>query len=283
MDKLLNELQAQLKANYIEIAGQEGSRTLNIHNDSLILSIIESSLSWNKKKIETLFETSSKIYSIFPEEAFNSCVGEGYISKCLKPSLNDNYFINLNGLNYLESKKTKDIISSLLIVLQNSFYQDTDWKIKDEEKLILSILILFNAINPENSFQITTINEDKIWEFMKWELAPVLVKIGICNSFEAKILAKSTKYASAKNFISGQPDKISRSRIFVPSNGKYFLNLTSTAEKQFLVILLFSNISFQIRLDFIKEMELLGQYLYHHSLSDKQFVFDDELQKLILN
>ena len=101
---------------------------------------------------------------------------------------------------------------------------------------------------------------------MKTSLANGLSEIGICGSFQEKIEAKSTKYASGKNFMSGQPSILSRTGLFVPNNGEYYLELTSNPDNQFLVDMLFDNYGYAEKLAYVELIETLGRNLFMKSI-----------------
>lgn len=282
MDKLLIVLKNNLSTKLEEIGGKEGDTILKKHNDSLFLAITECGLNWQKKKIENLFEISAVFNEEIDDIDLKDSIDGRYVSECLKPSKRGFYFINLNGLYYLESKKISNLKTSVIILLQNNFYKEIKWSLKDEEKLIVSLLIIFNAFNSESSFKFTLENENIIWEFMKNDLGPGLVEIGICNSFQEKIEAKSTKYASGKNFLSGQPSILSRTGLFVPNNGEYHLELTNNADNQFLVDMLFDGCGYAEKLAFVELIETLGRDLFMKSILKDIFSFNDDLRKTIL-
>ena len=167
--------------------------------------------------------------------------------------------------------------------LQDNFYQEVRWILKDEEKLIVSLLIIFNAFSEEKAFEITTNKETKIWEFMKEDLSEGLVEIGICKSFQDKIDAKSTKYASGKNFLSGQPSLLSRTGLFVPNNGRYYLELNADADYDFLVSLLFDGFGYSEKLAYVELIEKLGRDLFMNSVLEDIFDFNNKLRSKILH
>ena len=210
------------------------------------------------------------------------CKAQGFISECLKPSKRGFYFINLNGLYFIEKKKIKKIESTLIDILQENLYQEINWTLKDEEKIIISVLIIFNAFNSENSFILTKENEVEIWEFMKTKLTEGLEQIGICKSFKNKIEANSTKYTSAKNFFSGHPNVLSRSGFFIPNNGKYYLDLKTNNEEMFLIDLLFSGVGYIEKVKYVALIESLGTELFMQSILKDIFCFDENLRKGIL-
>lgn len=266
MEKKLNSLKKMLESNFIEIGDKESMNALNNNDESLFLSITECGLKWQKKKIESLFEVSSISIDDFESEVFKKCIEFEYISECLKPSKKNFYFINLSGLYYLDSKKNKNIKNLVVKKLQDNFYKEIKWVLKDEEKLIVSLLLIFNAFSEEKSFEFTTKNETKVWEFMKEDLSRGLVEIGICQSFQDKIDAKSTKYASGKNFLSGQPSILSRTGLFMPNNGSYYLELKTDADYDFLISLLFNGFGYSEKLAFVELIENLGRDLFMNSV-----------------
>lgn len=283
MEKLLNELRNNLLNKLDKISGNEAFTILKKNNDSLFLSVTEYGLKWQKKKIENLFESSSFFKESVDNNILNACIDAEYVSECLKPSKRDYYFINLNGLYYLESKKISNLKTSVIKLLQNNFYKDIKWLLKDEEKLIVSLLIIFNAFSSDSSFKFTLEIENAIWDFMKNDLASGLVEIGICNSFQEKIEAKSTKYASGKNFISGHPSILSRTGLFIPNNGEYHLELNTEADYLFLVDLLFKDLGYPKKLAFVELIENEGRNLFMKSILSDIFIFNEELRKAILH
>ena len=283
MDKELSDLKKILQSNFIEIGDKDSVNALKNNDESLFLSITECGLKWQKKKIESLFEVSSINIDKFQSDIFKKCIESEYISECLKPSKKNFYFINLSGLYYLESKKNKNLKNLVVKKLQDNFYQEVRWILKDEEKLIVSLLIIFNAFSEEKAFEITTNNETKIWEFMKEDLSEGLVEIGICKSFQDKIDAKSTKYASGKNFLSGQPSLLSRTGLFVPNNGRYYLELNADADYDFLVSLLFDGFGYSEKLAYVELIEKLGRELFMKSILEDVFNFNDKLRSKILH
>ena len=283
MEKKLNSLKKMLESNFIEIGDKESMNALNNNDESLFLSITECGLKWQKKKIESLFEVSSISIDYFESEVFKKCIEFEYISECLKPSKKNFYFINLSGLYYLESKKNKNIKNLVVKKLQDNFYKEIKWVLKDEEKLIVSLLLIFNAFSEEKSFEFTTKNETKVWEFMKEDLGRGLVEIGICQSFQDKIDAKSTKYASGKNFLSGQPSILSRTGLFMPNNGSYYLELKTDADYDFLISLLFNGFGYSEKLAFVELIENLGRDLFMNSVLEDIFDFNDKLRSMLLH
>lgn len=283
MDKELSDLKKILQSNFIEIGEKDSVNALKNNDESLFLSITECGLKWQKKKIESLFELSSINIDKFQRDIFKKCIESEYISECLKPSKKNFYFINLSGLYYLEAKKNKNLKNLVVKKLQDNFYQEVRWILKDEEKLIVSLLIIFNAFSEEKAFEITTNNETKIWEFMKEDLSEGLVEIGICKSFQDKIDAKSTKYASGKNFLSGQPSLLSRTGLFVPNNGRYYLELNADADYDFLVSLLFDGFGYSEKLAYVELLEKLGRELFMNSILEEIFDFNNKLRSKILH
>ena len=283
MDKQLNKLNNSLLTNLEEISGKESASILKSNNESLFLAITECGLKWQKKNVETLFESSSIHKDSFDEETLKECMNSEYISECLKPSKKDFFFINLSGLYYLESKKNKNLKLLVVKMLQNSFYKEIKWVLKDEEKLIVSLLIIFNAFNTNNAFKFSPNNENDIWEFMKNNLASGLTKIAICSSFQEKIDAKSTKYKSGKSFMSGQPSILSRTGLFIPNNGEYNLELKTDADYQFLVDLIFDGFGYSEKLAYVELIEKLGRELFMQSILPNIFVFNEILRTKILH
>jgi hypothetical protein len=283
MEKKLNSLKKILESNFIEIGDKESMNALNNNDESLFLSITECGLKWQKKKIESLFEKSSISIDDFESEVFEKCIEFEYISECLKPSKKNFYFINLSGLYYLDSKKNKNIKNLVVKKLEDNFYKEIKWFLKDEEKLIVSLLLIFNAFSEEKSFEFTTKNETKVWAFMKEDLSRGLVEIGICQSFQDKIDAKSTKYASGKNFLSGQPSILSRTGLFMPNNGSYYLELKTDADYDFLVSLLFNGFGYIEKLAFVELIEKLGRDLFMNSVLEDVFDFNDKLRSILLH
>jgi hypothetical protein len=283
MEKELNNLKKILQSNFIDISAKEGVNALNNNEESLFLSITECGLKWQKKKIESLFEVSSINIDDFESAVFKKCIASAYISECLKPSKKNFYFINLSGLYYLESKKNKNLKNLVVKKLQDNFYKEINWVLKDEEKLIVSLLIIFNAFSEEKAFEFTTNNETKLWEFMKEDLSRGLVEIGICQSFQDKIDAKSTKYASGKNFLSGQPSILSRTGLFIPNNGSYYLELKTDADYDFLISLLFDGYGYSEKLAYVELIEKLGRDLFMNSVLENIFDFNDKLRSIILH
>ena len=283
MDKQLNKLKSILLANFKEIAEKESASILSKNNNSLFLSITECGLKWQKKKIESLFEISSIHKDDLEQDASKTCVNSVYVSECLKPSKKDFFFINLSGLFYLESKKIGNLKTLVIKLLQDNFYKEIKWVLKDEEKLIVSLLIIFNAFNEESAFKFSANNENEIWDFMKTNLALGLVEIGVCDSFQGKIEAKSGKYASGKNFMSGQPSLLSRSGLFIPNNGVYHLELKMDADFEFLVDLLFDDLGYTEKLNYVELIEKLGRELFMKSILPNIFVFNENLRSKILH
>jgi hypothetical protein len=282
MEKLLNELRNNLRISFINIGDIESEKSLNKYEDSLFLAIANCGLNWQKKKIESLFENGSISELKIDSDELKNILEQGLISECLKPSKKGFYFINLKGLYIIEKKKISNLKTNLIDILQNNFYQEINWTLKDEEKLIISLLIIFNAFNTENSFSLTRENEEEIWVFMKTKLAKGLEEIGLCNSFKKKIDDKSTKYASAQNFISGHPNVLSRTGFFIPNNGKYYLNLKDTNDEKFLIDLLFSGYGYLEKVKYVEFIELLGRELFIQSILKDKFYFNESLRKKIL-
>ena len=283
MEKELSNLKKILQSNFIEIGDKESMNALKNNDESLFLSITECGLKWQKKKIESLFEVSSINIDEFESVVFKNCIESEYISECLKPSKKNYYFINLSGLYYLESKKNKNLKNLVVKQLQNNFYKEIRWVLKDEEKLIVSLLIIFNAFSEEKAFEFTINNETKVWEFMKEDLSKGLVEIGLCQSFKDKIEAKSTKYASGKNFLSGQPSILSRTGLFIPNNGSYYLELKTDADYDFLVSLLFDGYGYSEKLAYVELIERLGRDLFMNSILEDIFDFNDKLRSTLLH
>jgi hypothetical protein len=283
MEKELYNLKKILQSNFIEIGDKESMNALKNNDESLFLSITECGLKWQKKKIESLFEVSSINIDEFESVVFKKCIESEYISECLKPSKKNYYFINLSGLYYLESKKNKNLKNLVVKKLQDNFYKEIRWVLKDEEKLIVSLLIIFNAFSEEKAFEFTTNNETKVWEFMKEDLSKGLVEIGLCQSFQDKIYAKSTKYASGKNFLSGQPSILSRTGLFIPNNGSYYLELKTDADYEFLVSLLFDGFGYSEKLAYVQLIERFGRDLFMNSILEDIFDFNDKLRSMLLH
>jgi len=283
MEQLLNDLRNNLKMSYTNIRNAESEKTLSKYQDSLFLSITESGLNWQKKKIEKLFESGSINENKLDANDFEMCKQQGLISECLKPSKKGFYFINLNGLYFIESKRIINLKVSLINQLQHNFYQEINWTLKDEEKLIISLLIIFNAFSDDSSFKLTKENEKEIWLFMKMNLAPKLEEIGVCKSFQTKFEDKSTKYVSAQNFISGHPSILSRTGFFIPNNGKYHIYLNDDLEYHFLVDLLFKDLGYAVKLKYVELIELLGRELFMKSVLKDKFYFNEDLRKAILH
>jgi hypothetical protein len=118
---------------------------------------------------------------------------------------------------------------------------------------------------------------------MKEELGSGLVEIGICQSFQDKIDAKSTKYASGKNFLSGQPSILSRTGLFIPNNGSYYLDLNADADYEFLASLLFYGHGYSEKLAYVKLMDKLGRDLFLNSILEDIFDFNDKLRSMLLH
>lgn len=283
MDKQFNKLKNILLTNFQEVGGKESTSILKNNNQSLFLSITECGLKWQKKKIESLFEMSSIFKDDLEQDTLKACINSEYISECLKPSKKDFYFINLSGLYYLESKKIGNLKTLVIKLLQNNFYKEIKWVLKDEEKLIVSLLIIFNAFNEESAFKFSSDNENDIWDFMKTNLALGLEQVGICDSFQEKIDAKSTKYASGKNFMSGQPSILSRTGLFIPNNGVYHLELKNESDFEFLVDLLFDDLGYSEKLDYVELIEKLGRELFMKSILPDIFVLNENLRSKILH
>ena len=283
MDKQLNKLKNILHSNLEEIGGKDSINILKSNNESLFLSITECGLNWQKKKIEGLFEMSAIPKGEIGDETLRDCLSSEFISECLKPSKKGFYFVNLSGLYYLESKKISNLKFLVVKLLQNNFYKEVKWVLKDEEKLIVSLLIIFNAFSADDAFKFFPESENKIWDFMKTNLALGLNKIGVCASFQDKIEAKSTKYASGKNFMSGQPSILSRTGLFIPNNGAYHLELKSDADFDFLVILLFNGFGYSEKLSYVELIEELGRELFMNSLLPNIFIFNETLRAKILH
>jgi hypothetical protein len=282
MEKLLNKLRDKLRTSFINIGDIESKKNLTKYEDSLFLSITNCGLNWQKKKIESLFENGSVSELEIDSDEMKLVKENGWISECLKPSKKGHYFINLNGLYSIEKKKKSNLKTNLIDILQNNFYQGINWTLKDEEKLIISLLIIFNAFDKESSFSFTKESEEVIWEFMKTKLAKGLEEIGVCNSFIKKIDDKSTKYASAQNFISGHPNVLSRTGFFIPNNGKYHLALKEANDEFFLVNLLFSELGYFEKVKYVELIELLGRELFMKSILKDKFYFNESLRKKIL-
>ncbi len=282
MEKLLYELKNNLRNSFVNIGDVESEKILAKYENSLFLAISYCGLNWQKKKIESLFENGSICKLNIDSNELNNILEQGLITECLKPSKKGFYFINLKGLYAIEKKKINNLKINLIEILQNNLYQDINWILKDEEKLIISLLIIFNAFNSENSFSINKENEEVIWFFMKTKLAKGLEEIGICNSFDKKIEDKSTKYASAQNFISGHPNVLSRTGFFIPNNGKYNLNITEVNDEKFLIDLLFSGFGFIEKLKYVELIESLGRDLFMQSILTDKFYFNESLRKKIL-
>ena len=283
MDKELKDLKKILQSSFIEIGDKESVNALSNNDNSLFLSITECGLKWQKKKIESLFEISSIHSDDFENEIFKKCIEFEYISECLKPSKKNFYFINLSGLYYLESKKNKNLNNLVVRKLQDKFYNEIKWVLKDEEKLIVSLLLVFNSFSAEKAFEFNNNNEARVWEFMKEDLSKGLVEVGICQSFKEKIDAKSTKYASGKNFLSGQPSILSRTGLFIPNNGSYYLELKTDADYSFLVSLLFDGYGYSEKLAYVELIEKLGRGLFMNSVLEDIFDFNEKLRNTILH
>ena len=118
---------------------------------------------------------------------------------------------------------------------------------------------------------------------MKEDLSRGLVEIGICQSFQDKIDAKSTKYASGKNFLSGQPSILSRTGLFMPNNGSYYLELKTDADYDFLISLLFNGFGYSEKLAFVELIENLGRDLFMNSVLEDIFDFNDKLRSMLLH
>ena len=280
MDKLLIELRENLKNFFLEFGKSEALIFLNKNNDSLFLSLSYLGLEWQKKKIESVFEESSISINNINEIDLANCLKVNYITECIKPSKKGCYFINLVGLHFIESKSNNNLLNNLIPIIQNRLYKEINWSLKDEEKLIVSLLILFNSYNLENSFIIK--NDDEIWDFMTSKLAVGLTNIGICNSFSGKIEAKTTKYTSAKSFISGHPNILSRTGFYIPDNGKYYFSFKDDSDKKFLVDLIFSIKGYHEKVNYVKLIEDLGRELFILGILDQQFEFNNDLRNLIL-
>lgn len=283
MDRQLNTLKNILLANLIKIGGKECANIIKNNEESLFLTIAECGLKWQKKKVESLFDMSSIHKDNLEPETFKAIISSEYVSECLKPSKKEYFFINLSGLYYLESKRNSNLKILVVKLLQNSFYKEMKWVLKDEEKLIVSLLILFNAFNKNNAFNFSSSNENIIWDFMKNNLAKGLTNIGVCVSFQDKIEAKSTKYRSGKSFMSGQPSILSRTGLFVPNNGTYHLELITDADFEFLVTLLFDGFGYTEKLAYVELIEQLGRDLFMESILTDIFSFNEKLRKIILH
>jgi hypothetical protein len=283
MDNQLKLLKEKLFNNFHKLGAKESINALNNNGKSLFLSITECGLKWQKKKIESLFEVSSINIDDFESDFFKNCFESEYISECLKPSKKNFFFINLSGLYYLESKKNKNLKNLVVKKLQDNFYKEINWVLKDEEKLIVSLLLIFNAFSEEKAFEFTTKNETKVWGFMREDLSRGLSEIGICQSFQDKIDAKSTKYASGKSFLSGQPSILSRTGLFMPNNGSYYLELNADADYDFLISLLFDGFGYSEKLAYVELIEKLGRDLFMNSILEDIFVFNDRLRSKILH
>lgn len=283
MDSQLNILKNILLTNFLEVGGKESANVIKNNKESLFLSITECGLKWQKKKIESLFEMSSIHKDNLEQETLKAIINSENVSECLKPSKKEYFFINLTGLYYLESKRNSNLKILVVKLLQNNFYKEIKWVLKDEEKLIISLLIVFNSFDEANAFKFSTSNENIIWDFMKNNLAKGLVDIGVCMSFKDKIEAKSTKYASGKSFISGQLSLLSRTGLFVPNNGAYHLELITEADFEFLVSLLFDGFGYTEKLAYIELIEQLGRELFMESILTEIFSFNEKLRKVILH
>lgn len=283
MDNQLKSLKEKLFDSFQNLGAKDAVSLLKSNGNSLFLAVTECGLKWQKKKIEILFEDSAFRKEEFENETFEQLLKLEYVSECLKPSKKDTYFINLNGLYYLESKKNKNLKKLVVKKLQDNFYKKIKWVLKDEEKLIVSLLIIFNAFSEEKAFEFTAKNEIKVWEFMKEDLSKGLVEIGICHSFQDKIDAKSTKYASGKNFLSGQPSILSRTGLFMPNNGSYYLNLNTDADSHFLVSLLFDGFGYKEKLAYVELIEKFGRDLFMNSVLEDIFDFNDKLRTILLH
>lgn len=282
MEKTLYELKNNLRNSFIEIGDVEGEKVFTKFENSLFLAISYCGLNWQKKKIESLFENGSISKINLDSNDLDIVLEQGLITECLKPSKKGFYFISLKGLYHIEKKKINNLKINLIEILQNNFYQEINWTIKDEEKLIISLLIIFNAFNSKNSFSLNKENEDAIWLFMKTRLAKGLEEIGLCNTFDKKIDDKSTKYASAQNFISGHPNVLSRTGFFIPNNGKYYLNINENNEAKFLIDLLFSGFGYVEKVKYVELIESLGRELFMQSILKDKFYFDEKLRRNIL-
>ena len=282
MEKLLYELKNNLRNSFINIGDIESEKIYAKYENSLFLAISHCGLNWQKKKIESLFENGSISELNIDSDELYDILEQGLITECLKPSKKGFYFISLKGLYNIEKKKINSLKINLIEILQNNFYQEINWILKDEEKLIISLLIIFNAFNSENSFILNKENEGEIWTFMKTKLAKGLEEIGICNSFDKKIDDKSTKYSSAQNFISGHPNVLSRTGFFIPNNGKYNLNIVEVNDEKFLIDLLFSGFGYVEKVKYVELIESLGRGLFMQSILKDKFFFDENLRKKIL-
>jgi len=281
MEKLLKGLRENLKKSFLRLGETEGLKNLYTNEDSLFLAITDLGLKWQKKKIESVFEESSVLFNDIDTIVLTKCIEFKYVSECLKPSKKGYYFINLAGLHFIESKSNIKLINNLILILQNNLYQEISWNLKDEEKLIVSLLIIFNSFSLEKSFIVN--NDDEIWDFMINKLAKGLEEIGLCNSFTKKIEDKSTKYASAKSFISGHPNILSRTGFYIPDNGKYYFLFKDDSDKKFLVDLVFSNKGYSEKVKFVELIEVLGRDLFMSSILNDKFEFDNDLRRLILH
>jgi len=283
MEKLLDSLKDKMLTKFKELENGKFVSFLEKNERSLFLTVSESGLNWQKKKIENLFESSAIYKDSISFDNLMIAIEKDYVSECMKPSKKGFYFINLNGLYFIESKNYSNLGLSLISILQSNFYKEIKWVLTDEEKLIVSLLILFNAFNEDKAFRFTISNEVKVWDFMMSDLANGLSEIGICKSFNGKIALKNTKYTSGKNFISGYPSILSRTGLFVPKNGNYYLKLTKDTDYIFLIGLLFDKVGFNEKVEYIKLMESYGKYLFENSIIDDIFVFNEKFRKVLLD
>lgn len=278
MRKIIHELKDKLESVYNELG-----KSSNEVSSSLLLEIIQSCLNWQKKKAESFFESAALHESKFSSEDILWAKENGYVTECLKPTKKNEYFLNLTGLYLLENNKIGDIEIGVMQILQKQFYKKVQWTIKDEEKVILVVLLLFNSIGEAKALEIkTNLKSEKIWSFIIEELMPELTSIGVCSSFEDKIKANSTKYQSIQTFFSGQPATLSRSGLFIPDGGKYYLEIYSKEEKKFLVSMLIDKLNFKQRVQLVEIIDKFGRNLFTKSILLEPFEWYGELKDFFL-
>lgn len=277
MEKILKVLQGELKKSF--------EKTSKIKEyDSLLEAILNESLSWQKKKTETLFEGAALSKENLQEYEFEEALASGWIHKCYKPTKKNQYFLSLVGLYKYENGRSSKLDINLMKILQSHLYPEIKWTINDEERVIIIILIISNAFTKKNALSMQNLRvedkENSFWDYIKNDIMSTLNNIGLCNSFEAKIENNNTKYSSLRNFFSHLAN-LSRSSLCIPDGGAYYLNCESIEEKKFLIDLLCGDKEFKTRIELLNAISNFGRELYIDNFLNEQFELDKEFRDLI--
>ena len=282
MEKILKILQRELKKSFEKVSQIK-------EYDSLLEEILNESLSWQKKKTESLFEDASlsetelEEYEL-EEYELEEALANDWIHKCYKPTKKNQYFLSLVGLYKYENGRSSKLDVNLMKILQSHLYPEMKWTINDEERVIIIILILCDAFEKEDSLSIDKLKvenkESNFWEYIKDKIMPKLHEIGLCNSFETKIENNNTKYQSLKNFFSHLAN-LSRSSLCIPDGGAYYLNCESIEEKKFLIDLLCGDKEFKTRIELLNAISNFGRELYIDNFLNEQFELNKEFKDLI--